>query len=483
MNAPLWDALAASLEHHADRVLIDDGVRALTGAALAEEVGRAAAALSGCRVVALAADNGSDWAVADLAALACGATLLPLPLFFSPAQRAHALLDAGADALLRPCLAGETPLPGCLSLTLERLAAPNAASCPAGIAKLTYTSGTTGSPKGVCLEQGLLLATAEALADATGGGALTSHLCLLPLSTLLENVAGLYRALLVGARCQLPALAEVGMTGSSGLNRQQLCAALSQHAPASVISVPQILTELIAATHQGWAPPASLTFVAVGGARVAPALVAAARAAGLPVYEGYGLSECGSVVCLNTPNADRPGSVGCPLPHVRTRVENGELVVELPAPTGYLGDAASFSRHVASGDLVSVDADVFVHVAGRRKHVLITAFGRNVSPEWVESELCADGRIRQCVVLGEGEATLSALAFAPGASDEALAGTLARANAALPDYARVARLIRLDAPLLPGGEFMTENGRPRRARIAEHWATVPKTFPCQGEPG
>ena len=283
MNAPLWDALAASLEHHADRVLIDDGVRALTGAALAEEVGRAAAALSGCRVVALAADNGSDWAVADLAALACGATLLPLPLFFSPAQRAHADLDAGADALLRPCLAGETPLPGCLSLTLERLAAPNAASCPAGIAKLTYTSGTTGSPKGVCLEQGLLLATAEALADATGGGALTSHLALLPLSTLLENVAGLYRALLVGARCRLPALAEVGLTGSSGLNRQQLCAALSRHAPASVISVPQILTELIAATHQGWTPPASLGFVAVGGARVAPALVAAARAAGLPV--------------------------------------------------------------------------------------------------------------------------------------------------------------------------------------------------------
>ncbi|NDV13204.1 AMP-binding protein [Crenobacter caeni] len=483
MKTPLWDALAASFERHADRVLVDDGVRALTGEALAHEVARAAAALSGCRVVALAADNGSDWAVADLAALACGASLLPLPLFFSPAQRAHALLDAGADTLLRPCRPGETPLPGCLSLTLERLAPTAAARCPASTAKLTYTSGTTGSPKGVCLEQGLLLATANALAEATGGGALTSHLALLPLSTLLENVAGLYRALLVGARCVLPALAEVGLTGSSGLDRQALCAAISRHAPASVISVPQILTELVAATQAGWVPPASLQFVAVGGARVAPALVETARAAALPVYEGYGLSECGSVVCLNTPHADRPGSVGRPLPHVRTHIENGELVIELPAPTGYLGDDASFSRRVASGDLVHADADGFVHVAGRRKHVLITAFGRNVSPEWVESELCADGRIRQCVVLGEGEPALFALAFAPGASDDALAETLAHANAALPDYARVARLIRLDAPLLPGGEFMTENGRPRRGRIAEHWAGAPATGPCQGEQG
>ena len=85
--------------------------------------------------------------------------------------------------------------------------------------------------------------------------------------------------------------------------------------------------------------PPSLKFVAVGGASVAVELLERAAAVGLPVYEGYGLSECASVVCLNTPAARRPGSVGRPLPHARVRVDaDGQLMVSGVTMRGYLGD-------------------------------------------------------------------------------------------------------------------------------------------------
>ncbi|MGL6070026.1 AMP-binding protein [Craterilacuibacter sp.] len=472
MKNALWLALAAAMQQHAARILLDDGERKLTGAGLLAAIDAAAAALAGSQVAALQADNGCDWVIADLAALKAGVTLVPLPLFFSAGQCAHVLDNAGVDTLLRPCRATDTPLPGCTALTLARLTPQRRPAMPAACAKITFTSGTTGTPKGVCLDQTLLLATARSLSDATGGARLASHLAVLPLSTLLENVAGVYRALLAGAHCHVPPLSSVGISGSSGLNVRQLAMTLTALRPASLILVPQLLTELIHAHAQGWQAPDSLAFIAVGGARVAPALVEHARACGLPVYEGYGLSECGSVVCLNVPGRDRPGSVGQPLPHVACEVVDGELWVTLPAASGYLGEIAGFSTRIASGDLVRQDSDGFIHVAGRKKHVLITAFGRNLSPEWVESELLAQGVIRQCVLLGEALPACVALLFAPDADEERVQQALDQANRGLPDYARVAHFIRLDTPLLPGSPLMTDNGRPRRARIAEHYATT-----------
>ncbi|MXR37686.1 AMP-binding protein [Craterilacuibacter sinensis] len=478
MNTPLWQTLQAALQQSGSRIVLDDGTHRYQADELLAAVDAAASALAAYRVVALAADNGCDWVIADLAALQAGVTLVPLPLFFSPAQQAHVLASSKAELLLQP-IPGAPLFPGCRTLGATVLQ-PDATG-HSDSAKITFTSGTTGAPKGVCLSQTLLLATTRALLDASGGASLRSHLAVLPLSTLLENVAGVYRALLAGACCHVPPLAQVGLSGSSGFDVARLCRALDTYTPASLILVPQLLGELVAAAQAGWQVPASLRFVAVGGARVAPRLVEHARALGLPVYEGYGLSECGSVVCLNTPEQDRPGSVGRVLPHVSVEVVNDELVITLPDASGYLGDPASFSTCVKSGDRVRIDADGFVHVNGRSKHLLITAFGRNVSPEWVESELLAQGVIRQCVVLGEALPALVALVFAPGADDQHVQQALDHASLSLPDYARVAHFIRLETPLLPGSPLMTDNGRPRRALIAEHYAaalaalTLPRT--------
>ena len=417
---------------------LDSRVRRLAGAL--------AAARPRPRVVGLIADNGLDWVAADLAAQKAGVVLVPLPAFFTTAQRAHAVHASGMDGLL-----GE-PEPGFeFSGELEglgwwrRAAAP--ADLPRGTSKITFTSGTTGMPKGVPLRTDQQHAVARAVAEATRPLGLRRHLCLLPLPVLLENVGGIYAPLAAGMEFCVPPLAEVGMRGSSSFDAAACLAAIERWQADSVILLPQMLAALCAALEHGAPAPRSLAFAAVGGAKVSVALLERARALGLPVYEGYGLSECASVVALNLPGADRPGSVGRPLPHAPVRILNGEIHVQ----------------DIATGDLGHLDADGFLYIDGRRKHVLITSFGRNVSPEWPEAELLAGGAIAQAAVFGEAQPRLCALLVpAPGAPESAVDAQVRAANARLPDYAQVGAWLRADAPFTPQNGFATANGRVRR---------------------
>jgi long-subunit acyl-CoA synthetase (AMP-forming) len=130
-----------------------------------------------------------------------------------------------------------------------------------------------------------------------------------------------------------------------------------------------------------------------------------------------------------------------------------------------------------SGDLGEIDADGFLHVQGRKKQVLITAFGRNVSPEWVECELHAATvrgmpAVVQAVVFGDGEPSLSAVLWPlnPELPDAALQAAVDAANARLPDYAQVRRWVRSAHPFTAESGLATANGRPRRDAIAERHA-------------
>lgn len=401
--------LLDSLAHAPTRVLTADGaVDAPTLRARALAIADALQA-RGARVVASRLDNGPDWLALDLALRARGLVHVPLPTFFSTAQTAHALARSGADLLVlaegAASPADAQPLlPG---LRVRMLDAAGAAM-PAGTACITFTSGTTGQPKGVCIADDALLTVAGALVEAARPLAPSRHLCLMPLSTLLENISGLYGALLSGADIAVPPLAEIGYSGAAGLDVPRLLACLHRYAPHSLIVFPQLLLALVTAAEQGVALPASLRFVAVGGGRVGTALLARAAALGLPVFEGYGLSECVSVVALNRPGAVRAGSVGRPLPHARVSVVDGELHVAGVRCLSYLGEDAPPPGAIATGDLGHVDDDGFVHVTGRRKHMFITAFGRNVSPEWVESELLQHPLFAQAIVLGEARPSCSA---------------------------------------------------------------------------
>lgn len=432
---------------------------------------------TGITCVASRLDNGVDWMVLDLALRIADVVHVPLPTFFSDEQVHHALQTSGAQLLVLaegsppPC--GITGSPMALpALSARGVSLSTAADSvlPAGTACVTYTSGSTGRPRGVCLSAGMLMATAAALADAAGDIAPRRHLCLMPLSTLLENVAGLYAALLSGAEIALPSLQEIGYTGAAGLDVPTLLSCLNRYRPESIILVPQLLLALVMAAEQGAELPASLRYLAVGGGRVSAGLLSRARRLGLPVFEGYGLTECGSVVCLNRPGDQRDGTVGRPLPHVQVQVVDGEIVVSGARALGYLGGESLPEGPIHTGDLGNIDADGFVHVTGRRKNVFITAFGRNVSPEWVESELLSHPAIAQALVWGEGQADNVALLvprFAQQGSG-ALDAALSTINAGLPDYARIARYVTV-APFSASAGLLTANGRIRREAILAHY--------------
>lgn len=440
------------------------------------------ALLGHANTVALAIDNGNSWLAADLACSRLQKVCVPLPHFFSPSQIEWVLDSAGVDAVLTD----QPDLPLWQALGLKASGAAGDLVCltraaktvvlPPGTAKITFTSGSTGQPKGVCLSQLSQQSVAHSIAAHMRRCGVQRHLCALPLSVLLENVAGAHAAILADAECIAPPLAEIGWQGSSEWNASAFLQCVAERRIESAILLPQMLKAVLPLLHRF--DVSSLKLVAIGGARVAPELLLQAREKGLPVYEGYGLSECGSVVCLNYAGADKPGTVGQALPHVAVRLSaEGELEVAAANYLGYLGqleysgqDATQqIPAWLPTGDLASIDAEGFVTIHGRKKNLIISSFGRNISPEWVEGELLAQKNIVQAAVFGEARPNLVAVLFAPELSDDELQHAVKQANKNLPDYAQCRQALRATEAFTRTNNLATANGRNRRDNIAAHY--------------
>lgn len=426
-------------------------------------------------------DNSPAWVIMDLAALDVGITVVPIPGFFSQAQIDHAIQEAGIDALCTDMdLACEwpgfetrdAPLP---TTRLHVATSPRSSQkYPAGTAKITFTSGTTGQPKGVCLSKESMLAVADSIVQLTADCNIKQHTCLLPLSLLLENITGVYAPLLAGASISLPGSDERGLHGSQQLDIEKLFQCLHRYRPDSLVLVPQMLKALTIACEQGLVVHDNLNFIAVGGARVSRGLLDAARQAGLPAYEGYGLSEAASVVSLNTPGDERAGSAGRPLPHVRLKIaDDGEILVSGANLLGYTGQALQKEQWHATGDLGYLDDDGFLYLTGRRKNLFVTAYGRNVNPEWPESELVRFPEIVQAVVFGEARAHNVAVILPADEQlpDQLIEKCIATANAALPDYARVHQWVRAREAFSRENGLLTASGKPRRDIVWECYQT------------
>ena len=440
-----------------------------------------ALALAGARVLATVLDNGPAFVALDEAALQRGIVHVPLPQFFTAAQMQHALQAAGVDTLLvaRPLAAAwpewrwwPVDVAGEPLMHARLPAAPVA--MPAYTAKITFTSGTTGTPKGVCLRADTLQLVARGLVEAMAPLQIERHLNALPFAVLLENIAGLMAPRLHGATVITLPLRELGLAGSSSFDAAIFQAAVQRHQPHSLILLPQMLRAWCGHLMQtGQRAPASLKLVAVGGAAVGAPLIRAAQALGIPACEGYGVSEGASVQTLNLPGAERPGSAGRALPHARLRIaEDGEILIAGSLFSGYLGDDTPVPDWWSSGDLGHIDDDGYLHVSGRKKNLLITAFGRNVSPEWVETALRCHPAVLQAVVFGDGAPALSAVLWPtqPDATDATLQSAIDAANAALPDYARIARWTRGRAAFDARTGLATANGRPQRGAIQQRHA-------------
>ncbi len=480
--------LQAISSHAPDQVALRGADTSLTYAQLNSEVSQLAATWSAYASqharMAIAVENHPAWIVLDLAAMACNIPLVPLPFFFSPEQWLHAIHNAGVTLLVtdQPQLfrslleadilhSSQFELAG-KTLTSFELKDIEQTPLPDSTAKITYTSGTTGHPKGVCLSHDNMLNVAESIVAATDLSSHDVHLCVLPLATLLENVAGVYATLLGGASCILLPNHDIGLSGATGLDVKKLLATLTQTQASTAIFTPELLHALVVCIESGAAPSPHLRFLAVGGASVSPSLLARAKQLHIPVYEGYGLSECASVVALNAAQHNKPGTVGKPLPHISISfTDEQEIVVNGNAYLGYVGQEQTHGHCVHTGDIGALDAEGYLVITGRKKNIFITSFGRNVSPEWVERELKISPCIAQAALFGEAKPwNVAVIVPRQGVSAQQIDAAIDAINAHLPDYARIGRWISADAPFSSQNQQLTSNGRNRRDVILQHYA-------------
>ena len=166
-----------------------------------------------------------------------------------------------------------------------------------------------------------------------------------------------------------------------------------------------------------------------GGAPLGDRLAHFYRGIGVTVLEGYGLTETTAALCVNTPEDQRIGTVGRPLPGTQVRVgDDGELSFRGPQVfAGYWHNDEATAEAVdpdgwfATGDLGEVDDDGFVRITGRKKEIIVTAGGKNVAPAVLEDRVRAHPLVSQCLVVGDGKPFVAALVTI---DDEAWTGRL-----------------------------------------------------------
>ena len=338
----------------------------------------------------------------------------------------------------------------------DALEARRSAVTPDDLATIIYTSGTTGRPKGCMLTHGnfmfeLAAATEDLAPLFTGADAAT--LLFLPLPHVFARV------IQVGAlrqRVRLGHTADV----------RRLVEELGEFRPTFVLAVPRVFEKIFNTASQravsegrgrlfdratdvaiaysraldgGRVGPllraqhavfdrlvyerlrgtlgGSCRYAVSGGAPLGERLGHFYRGIGVPVLEGYGLTETTAAATVNVPEALRVGSVGRPLSGTSVRVDDdGELLVRGgQVLRGYWRDDDS-TRDVLgadgwlrTGDLGEIDSEGFVRVTGRKKEILVTAGGKNVAPAVLEDRLRAHPLVSQCMVVGDGKPYVAAL--------------------------------------------------------------------------
>ncbi len=319
----------------------------------------------------------------------------------------------------------------------ERLAALD----PDEPAMVVYTSGTTGTPKGALLSARNALAGAEGMVPLLGLTRDDQVLSYLPLCHVAEKIFSLYLPLQVGCVVHFGEsidtvrtdLREVQPTVFLGVPRiwEKLHATV-QLKMKDASWLKRVLFRWAEASTGGWRAWLGDLLVfrplrqrlgllrcrlpVSGAAPIAPELLAWFTGAGVPILEGYGQTECAGVSHVNPPSDIRLGTVGTAIPCTPCRIaEDGEVL--LAGPTlfkGYLHDTEATARAIVdgwlyTGDLGSLDGDGFLSITGRKKEILITAGGKNLSPERIENVLKTSPFIKEAIALGDGQRFVAAL--------------------------------------------------------------------------
>lgn len=429
--------------------------------------------------IGLMAGNSLDWVVADLAVTATGRRFVPMPPFFSDEQLQHVVADSGLTEILcdesnearARSFCRTAPVPQATE-PVERLGDARTGE------RVIYTSGSTGQPKGVCLGDRQINFISAALAEAISATQADTYLSVLPFPLLLEELCGIHVPILVGGSSTIRS--EVAAACAAG-NLDAIRLAFEEVNPSVSVLVPELLRAWVGALLLGGhSAPSSLRVLAVGGAPVPPQVLEAAVAAGIPCVEGYGLSECASVVAVNRPGEATAGTVGKPLPGIEVDIVDGEIVVDATSVMdGYLG-REKHSGPWRTGDLGHFDDSGNLVVEGRKDAVLVTSYGRNVKPEWIEARLQGDPRILRAVLTGHGQ-PYPTLLLVPGgfagdffetAPSEDVFAALTEICADTPTYARPDTLIVTSNDELKALGLLSPNGRIRRQAVQQWLASA-----------
>ena len=339
----------------------------------------------------------------------------------------------------------------------ERVSERIAATDPDDIATLVYTSGTTGPPKGCMLSHRNFLSTMQMYAQQLALGPAHSMYQFLPLAHVLARIAQAV-TLSVGARVIY-----------WGGDTAKLADELRETSPTHVPAVPRIYEKIrgavISQVAEGrayertlfeWALRCGATGRAalrtgrqpnlladlqyrladrlvlskirrmfgrhlevalVGAAPIARDLLEFFDACGVLVLEGYGLTETCAASTLNTVDAVRFGTVGKPLPGTEIAIAgDGEILIRGPHVfRGYYKDPAATEKVLTpdgwlrSGDLGALDEDGYLSITGRKKDLIITSSGKNITPVNIESELRDSRYISEAVVYGDNRPYLVAM--------------------------------------------------------------------------
>lgn len=425
--------------------------------------------------IALLADNSPAWIILDLCCLSLNISLLPIPLFFTQEQIKYALSTAGSEILITdlPEISftkdkGQNLDIGKQRLTLHELKPTTKTSLPKNTVKITFTSGSTGSPKGVCLGNKQIENVVFSLLDRITQSQKTKHISLLPFAILLENIAGIYCHLLNGNNLII-------ISYDICQNPLKLIPILNKWQPGSFILVPELLKLLISLIRQKQLELNEVEFIAVGGAKVSADLIENAKNLNLPVYQGYGLSEFSSVVAANSTTLNKEGSAGKILPHIKIKfAADGEILLQGNLCNGFIGKNAEIIKSqpwYKTGDIGYLDADGFLYILGRKKNIFITSSGRNVNPEWPESELLNSPYISKAVVTGEAMSYNIAIIVATSSniSHNKIETAIIKANQNLPDYAKIDKYIISGEDFTMANNLLTNTGKIKRNEILKKY--------------
>lgn len=538
--------LRAQAARYAERTMIrhhlDDSWRILSWTQVWEMVLGAAERLLGEGVrpgdhVILFSHNSLAWLVEDWAIQAVGGITVPVypsttaEIFGVEADNSEAVLAlVENEALAEVAAAGA---PGLRRLRLEEIWPPAPATpkgrekvedsvdrlTPERISTVVYTSGTTGMPKGVVLSHSNVVTMAAIAAADFRVDEDDLVLSYLPYSHVFERINCITVALAAGGTIAI----------SRGLDflRDDIGAVR----PTLMIAVPRVLEkmrEAILATAQTagglqgrllrwglavaeeaaaagdevepdlrWRLADRLVFgrlrervsggrlrqLVSGGAALPPQVERFFWGIGIPVYQGWGLTESSSGATSNLAGRHRVGTVGKPLTGVQVRLAaDGELLLAGPGiMQGYHRDPAATAAvlrdgWLATGDVGEIDPDGFIRITDRKKELIKTAGGKYVAPQQLEALLEAEPEIQRAVVLGEGRPFIIALLLPStelaGSVDD-VAATLRRAvdrvNARLSSFEQVKHFLVMDRDLTEAEGELTPTLKVRRQVVSQHY--------------